>query len=94
MQVQFACDWRSLGYNLNATARQLHTIFHALAASTVQSRQFFESTLPEQFFWIKKWGNHRKTVLFNKVIVPTVRFFTNIAEHGTREKQELLSIPV
>jgi hypothetical protein len=26
---------------------------HALAASTVQSRQFFESTLPEQLFELK-----------------------------------------
>jgi hypothetical protein len=28
-QVQFVCDWRPLGYNLNATAtgRQLHAIF-------------------------------------------------------------------
>jgi hypothetical protein len=26
-RAQFACDWRPLGYNLNATGRQLHAIF-------------------------------------------------------------------
>jgi hypothetical protein len=26
-QVQFACDWRPLSYNLNATDRQSHAIF-------------------------------------------------------------------
>jgi hypothetical protein len=59
--IHVACDWRPRGYNLHATGGHSGTIcmrlaasriqfLHALAASTVQSRQFFESTLPEQLF--------------------------------------------
>jgi hypothetical protein len=61
-RVQFACDWRPLGYNLHATgghpiymrlaASRMQTL-HALAASCVQSRQFFASTLREQLFELK-----------------------------------------
>jgi hypothetical protein len=51
-RVQFACDWRPLEYNLYATGGHSDTIYmrlaascmknlHALAASCVQSRQFF-----------------------------------------------------
>jgi hypothetical protein len=40
--MHVACNWRPHGYNL-----------HALVASTVQSRQFFESMLPEQKFEFK-----------------------------------------
>jgi hypothetical protein len=63
-RVQFACNWRPLGYNLYATGGHSGTFymrlaasrmqtFHALAASCVQSRQFFASTLREQFFELK-----------------------------------------
>jgi hypothetical protein len=48
------CDWRPLGYNLNATGRQLHAKFAcAIVASCLQSRQFFASTLREQLFELK-----------------------------------------
>jgi hypothetical protein len=40
--MHVACDWHPHGY-----------ILHALVASTVQSRQFFESMLPEQKFEFK-----------------------------------------
>ncbi len=69
MWVQFACDWRSLGYNLHATGGHSGPIFMrlaasrmqivptwpvALVASCVQSRQFFASMLREQLFELKK----------------------------------------
>jgi hypothetical protein len=47
-QLQFACDWRPLGYNLVAASRI--QFLHALSASCVQSHQFFASTLREQLF--------------------------------------------
>jgi hypothetical protein len=58
---QFACDLRTLGYNLYATGSHSGTIYwrlaasrmqtlNALAASCVQSRQFFASTLRKQLF--------------------------------------------
>jgi hypothetical protein len=50
-QVQFACDWRPLRYKLYATGCQLHVNF--AFASTMQSCQFFSSTLQEQFFELK-----------------------------------------
>jgi hypothetical protein len=64
MWVQFACDWWPLGYNLYATGSHSGTIYmrlaasimqtlHALAASCVQSRQFFARTLREQLFEFK-----------------------------------------
>jgi hypothetical protein len=40
-------------YNLFATGRSRMQILHALAASTVQSRQFFASTLGEQLVELK-----------------------------------------
>jgi hypothetical protein len=60
-RVQFACDWQPLGYNLYVTGSHSGTIYmrmaasrmqilHALAASCVQSRQFFASMLREQLF--------------------------------------------
>jgi hypothetical protein len=56
--IQVACDWRPSGYNLPATGGHSGTnymrlagsqmqILHALAASCVQSRQFFASMLRE-----------------------------------------------
>ncbi len=48
-RVQFVSHWRPLRYNLHAPGRQSHAIF----VSTVQSRKFFESTLPEQLFEFK-----------------------------------------
>jgi hypothetical protein len=39
---------------LHGAGGQYSAIFHTLAASTVQSRQWFESTLPEQLF---EWKN-------------------------------------
>jgi hypothetical protein len=39
IQVQFVSNWPPVALN-----------FCKLAASTVQKRQFFESTLPEQLF--------------------------------------------
>jgi hypothetical protein len=50
--IHFACDWRPRGYNLHATASRMQTL-HVLAASCMQSSQFFESTLQEQLFELK-----------------------------------------
>jgi hypothetical protein len=63
-RVQFACDWRPLRYNLHATGGHSGTIYmrlatsriqtlHALAASCMQSRQFFASMLREPLFELK-----------------------------------------
>jgi hypothetical protein len=63
-RLQFPCDWPPLGFNLYANGGHLGTIYmriaasrmqtlHALAASCVQSRQFFASTLREQLFELK-----------------------------------------
>jgi hypothetical protein len=52
MRVQFACNWRPLGYNLHVIGVHLGIIYmrlaasrmqtlHALVATYVQSRQFF-----------------------------------------------------
>jgi hypothetical protein len=47
-------DWRPLGYNLNATGRQLHVFFcMQLAASRMQFCQFFSSMLQKQLFEFK-----------------------------------------
>jgi hypothetical protein len=50
-KVQFGCQTTEVVYGHML-------IWHALAASTVQSRQFFASTLPEYLFEYKKWENH------------------------------------
>jgi hypothetical protein len=42
-----------LGYNLHATGGHSGTIYMRLAASRMQSRQFFASTLREQLFELK-----------------------------------------
>jgi hypothetical protein len=47
-RLPFACDWRPLGYNLHA-------------ASCVQSRQFFASTLREQLFELKNLDAIKKS---------------------------------
>ncbi len=71
-QVQFACDWRSLGYNLYATGGHSGTIYmrlaasrmetlHALAAICVQSCQFFASMLQEQLFEFKNEDVNKKS---------------------------------
>jgi hypothetical protein len=63
-QVQFACNWRPLRYNLHETGGHSGTIYmrlaasgiqtlHALSASCMQSRQFFTSMLREQLFELK-----------------------------------------
>jgi hypothetical protein len=53
-QVQFACDWRPLGYNLYATGGHSGIIYMRLAASAcMQSGQFFASMLREQLFELK-----------------------------------------
>jgi hypothetical protein len=60
-RVKFAFDWQQLVHNLHATGGHSGTIYmrlakirmqtlHELAASCVQSRQFFASTLREQLF--------------------------------------------
>jgi hypothetical protein len=64
-RVQLSCDWQQLWYNLFATGSHWGTIYmrlatscmqtlHALAASCVQSRQVFASTLREKLFELKK----------------------------------------
>jgi hypothetical protein len=62
--IHVACDWRPRGYNLHVTgghsgtnymrlaASRIQTL-HALAATCMQSRQFFASTLQEQLFELK-----------------------------------------
>jgi hypothetical protein len=67
--IHVACDWRPRGYNWHATGGQSGTnymrlaasrmqILHALAASCVQSGQFFVSTLREQLFELKNGDAH------------------------------------
>jgi hypothetical protein len=62
--IHVACNWRPLGYNLHATGGHSGTIckrlaairiqvLQALAASCMQSCQFFASTLPVQLFELK-----------------------------------------
>jgi hypothetical protein len=59
--IHVACDWRPRGYNLHGAGGHPDTIcmrlvasriqfLHVLAASKVQSCNFFENTLPEQLF--------------------------------------------
>jgi hypothetical protein len=59
-----ACDWQLRGYNLHATGVHFGAIYmrlavssmqtlHTLAASCMQSRQFFASTLREELFELK-----------------------------------------
>ncbi len=59
--IHVSCDWRPRGYNLHAAGGNSSTVYmrlaasrmqilHALAASCVQSRQFFASTLRAQLF--------------------------------------------
>jgi hypothetical protein len=52
-RVQFACNWLPLGYKLYGPPVTHMRSLHALAASCVQSRQFFASTLREQVFELK-----------------------------------------
>jgi hypothetical protein len=70
--IHVACNWRPLAYNLHATDGHSGTIFmrlatshmqtlHALAASCVQSRQFFASTLQEQLFELKNEDARKKS---------------------------------
>jgi hypothetical protein len=62
--VTIAWDWQALEYNLYVTGGHSGTIYmqlaasrmqtlHALAASCVQSLQFFASTLRDQLFELK-----------------------------------------
>jgi hypothetical protein len=62
--IHNACDWRPRRYNLHATGGHSGTInmqlaasrmqtLHALAASCMQSHQFFASTLQKQLFGLK-----------------------------------------
>ncbi len=63
-RVQFICNWRPLRYNLYVTGGYSGTIYmplaasrmqtlHELAASCMQSRQFFASMLWEQLLELK-----------------------------------------
>jgi hypothetical protein len=49
-RVQFTCVWRPLGTIWMRLPASRKHFLHTLAASCVQSRQFFESTLREQLF--------------------------------------------
>jgi hypothetical protein len=49
----YATDGRSDAFYMRLAASRMQ-LLHALAASCVQSRQFFESTLREQIFELKK----------------------------------------
>jgi hypothetical protein len=67
--IHVACDWRPREYNLLATCGHSGKIYmrlamqtlHALAASCVQSRQFFASTLREQLFELKNEDAFKKS---------------------------------
>jgi hypothetical protein len=70
--IHVACDWRPRGYNFHATGGHSGTIYmrpaasrmqtlHALAASCVQSCQFFASTLREQLFELKNEDGIKKS---------------------------------
>ncbi len=64
-RVQFACDWRPLGYNwMRLAAMQLHAIFsRASGQHSAKSPVFRKHTVSARtIIWIKKWGNHSKTV--------------------------------
>jgi hypothetical protein len=63
--IHVACDWQPRRYNLHATGGHSGAIYirlaashmqilHALAATTVQSGQFFASTLRDQLLELKK----------------------------------------
>ncbi len=65
-------DWRPRGYNFHATGGHSVTIYmqlaasrmqtlHAQAASCMQSRQFFVSTLQEQLFELKNEDANKKS---------------------------------
>jgi hypothetical protein len=59
--IHVACDWRPRGYNYMRLAASPMRILRALAASCVQSRQFFASTLREQLFEIKNEDAFKKS---------------------------------
>jgi hypothetical protein len=62
--IHVACNWQPFEYNLHATGGHSGTIYmpvapscmqilHEIAASCVQSRQFFASMLVEKLFELK-----------------------------------------
>jgi hypothetical protein len=72
--VQFACEWRPLEYNLYVNGGHSDTIYmrlaasgmqilHALAASCMQSRQFFEffASTQAQLFKLKNEDTIKKS---------------------------------
>jgi hypothetical protein len=63
--IHVACKWQPRGYNLHATGGHLcatgghsGTIYMQLAASRMQTLQFFASTLREQIFELKNEDAH------------------------------------
>jgi hypothetical protein len=57
-RVQFACDWRLLGNNLNATGHQSHAIFACASGHYSAKPLVFWKHAVRTIIWIKKWGNH------------------------------------
>jgi hypothetical protein len=82
-RAQFACDWRPLGYNLYAT-------LHALAASCVQSRQFFASTLREQLFELKNEDSIKKSENLRDTCTCKGLFINTI--HGPIQSRETVPL--
>jgi hypothetical protein len=58
--AKFACDWRPLGYNLNATNRQSHAIFACDWRPVVFKAASFCKHVSKTIIWIKKWRRHLK----------------------------------
>jgi hypothetical protein len=51
--VQFACDWRPLGYNIYVTGRQSHAKIACASGQLHAKPPVFETTLGEKLFELK-----------------------------------------
>ncbi len=58
MQVQFAYDWRPLGYNLYVTGRQSHANFVCASGQYSAKSPVFCKHAARTITWIKKWRGH------------------------------------
>ncbi len=107
--VQFACVWQPLRYNLYATGGHSGTIYmrlaassmqtlHALAASCVQSRQFFASTPSEVSLlnYISSgvlWRICCQTGIYAGFLLLIINFAVRISEATMRRGHSSESIP-
>jgi hypothetical protein len=73
--------------DLNATGSQSHV---SSAASTVQSRQFFESTLPEELFKLKNEETFKKSENLRDICTSRDLFITTM--HSPIQSRETVSL--